>query len=426
MNGATVSEEIDLYEVLELERGASKAEIKKAYHKAALHSHPDKVAESERGEAEIKFKAVSQAYEILSDDEKRSLYDQYGMSAFEKGSGAGGPEMDINDILGSMFGMGGMGGMGGRGGMPRRPKKSEDEINEYKVTLEELYKGKSTKFTSTKKVICELCKGSGGKEGAKPKECSACKGQGIQQKLRQVGPGLVTPVMVECEICSGAGKFYKDKERCKKCKGTRTTEQKKVLELYIPPGSREGDKIILQGEADQHPDQEPGDLIFVVVQEEHETFNRAGSDLQAELQLELIEALRGFDRVVLRHLDGRGIQIKSKPGQILRPGQVLKIIDEGMPVKNSRLGSSGDLYLIVDVILPPDGYFDGSEKKGALEELLPKPKEPLDVEQIDEVEFEIIEDLEGFGGKSGDPRSGAQWEDMDDDEGAQQAECRTQ
>lgn len=192
-------------EVLEIEKGASKIEIKKAYHKvrkpqesarrnhhtnihqAALAHHPDKVAEDDRAEAEIRFKAAKQAYEILSDDDKRHLYDTHGMAAFDPsngGMGGGGPDMDdiFAQMFGGMGGFGGMPGMGGMGGMPggrNVPRKGRSVEQEYEVTLEELYKGKTTKFSNTKNIICSLCKGSGGKQGAKTNACAVCNGRGM-------------------------------------------------------------------------------------------------------------------------------------------------------------------------------------------------------------------------------------------------------
>ena len=188
-----------LTEVLGIQRSASKTEIKKAYHKvselyispactadtrqAALSSHPDKVAEEERDVAEIKFKSVSKAYEILYDDNKRQLYDTHGMSAFDPSQGAGmGAGPDLEDMLSQMFGMGMGGGMppgtGGMGADPQKPHRGADEEHPYQVALEDLYKGKTTKFASTKNIICSHCKGSGGKEKAKAKQCASCAGKG--------------------------------------------------------------------------------------------------------------------------------------------------------------------------------------------------------------------------------------------------------
>ena len=149
---------------------------------AALSSHPDKVAEDEREEADARFKAISQAYEILYDEEKRDMYDTHGMAAFDSGRGGMAGGTNVDDILQQMFGMGG--GMppgfgGGAGpGRAKRPRKGADEDQPYPVTLEELYKGKSARFSSTKTVVCSLCKGKGGKENAKPKACDSCHGQG--------------------------------------------------------------------------------------------------------------------------------------------------------------------------------------------------------------------------------------------------------
>ncbi|QIW94987.1 hypothetical protein AMS68_000505 [Peltaster fructicola] len=424
------AEEIDLYEVLSISKGATKVEIKKAYHKAALSSHPDKVQPEQREEAEIKFKAVSQAYEILSDDQTRALYDQHGMAAFDKGAGGmPGQGPDLDDMLAQMFGMGG----GFPGGAPRpgrRRQKGASEQQAYEVTLEDLYKGKSTKFASTKKVICSQCSGSGGKEKAKPKECGTCKGRGMQTRLRPVGPGLVTQETVACSTCNGLGKFYADKDKCKKCKGVRTVQQKSILELYIPPGSREGDKIVLAGEADQSPDEEePGDIIFQLVEAPHETFNRAGADLQAEITISLAEALTGFNRLVLTHLDGRGISlnIQQPNGQVIRPGQILKVAGEGMPIKRSD--ARGNLYLIVDVEFPADGWLKTDNDLSRVRDILPKSipttKGEASSSLVDEVEFETVEDMEDFGRGSGDPRAQDDWED-DEDDAPGGAQCQQQ
>ena len=364
------------------------------------------------------------------------------MAAFDKGSGPGGMGgggPDLDDLLAQMFGAGGgMGGgafegmhgsfPGGPGGPQRRRGKGKSEVQQYEVTLEELYKGKTTRFASTKNVICDHCKGSGGKEKAKPKPCDTCKGKGSTTRLRPVGPGLVTQETVQCSTCSGKGKFYAEKDKCKKCKGVRTTKAKKVLELYIPRGSREGEQLVLAGEADQDPDDtEPGDIVFVLKEEEHKTFHRAGADLQAELDISLSEALTGFSRTVVTHLDGRGLKLHlTQPeGKVLRPGQVLKVRGEGMPHKRSD--AKGDLYLTLNIKFPADGWLKDQAAVDKVKAVLPVPEKtqyaPGETpEMIDDVEFEIADGMEGFGGGSDDPRGGAEWEDEDDDgpEGAQQ------
>ncbi|KKF97244.1 hypothetical protein CFO_g369 [Ceratocystis platani] len=420
-NGAGAKEE-DLYELLGVERTATPDQIKKAYRKAALQYHPDKVPEERREESEAKFKVVTQAYEILRDEEKRELYDTHGMAAFDpsRAGGAGGPDLD--DILAQMFGFGmgggmpgGMGGMpGGRGG-PSRPTKGEDEEQLYKVTLEDLYKGKTVKFAANKKVNCGICKGSGGKEKSKPTPCEKCGGRGRVEAYRQVGPGMVRREIVSCDHCKGSGNYYKEKDRCKKCKGMRTVEEKKMLELYIPRGSMEGEHIILEGEADQHPDQLPGNLVFTLEEESHEVFTRIGNDLAADLRITLAEALGGFSRVVLVHLDGRGIHITRERGQVLCPGEVIRVSGEGMPPK--RGDTHGDLYLKVSIEFPENDWIKDDESFKTLSSLLPPPADPIKVDEVDEVEYEENVDIEEMGATSSDPRYHDGWEDEDGHDG---------
>ncbi|KAI9051525.1 hypothetical protein LZ554_004571 [Drepanopeziza brunnea f. sp. 'monogermtubi'] len=420
-------EEIDLYDVLGISKTASKNEIRKAYHKAALQHHPDKVAEDKREESELRFKSVSQAYEILFDEEKRRLYDTHGMAAFDPSRGGpggpGGPDLD--DIMAQLFGMGSGGGMPpGFGGGPQRPRRGRDEEQEYRVTLEELYKGKTVKFASTKNIICSHCKGSGGKEKAKPATCERCKGNGATIGLRSVGPGLVTQERMVCDACTGTGKVFKEKDRCKKCKGKRTTSEKKVLEIYIPRGAQEGERITLEGEGDQVPDQTPGDIVFTLVEEDHAIFNRAGDDLSAEVDVTLAEALTGFSRVVLKHLDGRGIHLNHPQGKVLRPGQVLKVAGEGMPLKKSD--AKGDLYLLVKVVFPENGWIADESAFADLKKVLPKPEAPIEATEVDEVEFESDAEIEEFGANSRGPGGGSGWEDEDEDEDEGQPQCAQQ
>lgn len=354
-----------------------------------MQYHPDKVPEDARVESEARFKTITQAYEILRDEEKRHLYDTHGMAAFDPTRG-GGPEVDLNDIISQMFGMN-MGGMPGGGG-PRRPRRSPDEEQPYKVTLEELYKGKTVKFAAEKQVICGQCKGTGAKDKVKPNQCDRCRGVGRQEAFRQVGPGLVRKEVIPCDHCQGSGMYYKEKDRCKKCKGKRTVKENKALEVYIPRGSMQGERIVLEGEADQLPDMTPGDLIFHLIEEPNDNFTRIGHDLSADLHVTLAEALSGFSRVVLKHLDGRGIHIDHPRGKILRPGDVLKVAGEGMPFKRGE--TKGDLYLLVKVDFPEDGWLSGDGEYEALQKLLPAPAAPIQADEVDEVHYEEDADIE--------------------------------
>ena len=244
--------------------------------------------------------------------------------------------------------------------------------------------------------------------------------------LRQVGPGLVTQETVACGNCQASGQVIPEKQRCKKCKGKKVVETKNVLELYIPRGARQGERIVLAGEADQLPDQEPGDIIFTLSEAQHDVFERAGADLRAELKVSLVEALTGFNRVVITHLDGRGLKhnVQQPDGNVLRPGQVLKIEGEGMPMKKSD--ARGDLYLVVDVEFPEDGWLKNDAAVQKVRDALPKSdKQDEKHEEVEEVDVEWDADMEEFGAGSGDPRAGGgEWEDDDDEEAGPQ--CATQ
>jgi DnaJ family protein A protein 2 len=186
--------------------------------------------------------------------------------------------------------------------------------------------------------------------------------------------------------------YYKEKDRCKKCKGKRTVKETKALELYIPRGSMQGERIVLEGEADQIADMTPGDLIFHLVEEPHDHFTRIGHDLSADMHVTLAEALSGFSRVVVKHLDGRGIHIDHPRGKIIRPGDVLKVPNEGMPLK--RGDAKGDLYLIVKVDFPEDGWLSNDSDYESLQKLLPPPAPPIEAEETDDVQYEANADIE--------------------------------
>ena len=186
-----------------------------------------------------------------------------------------------------------------------------------------------------------------------------------------------------CGNCRGTGEVFRDKDRCRKCKGQCVQEEKKVLEIYIPRGSKDGDKITLEGEADEQPGYETGSIVFLLDEKEHDVFTRAGSDLTAALKLDLVETLTGFSRVVVKHLDGRGIRLSHPTGQILRSGQVLKIPGEGMPHKKGE--GKGDLYFVVQIQFPENGW---EPDVAALRKALPPPSQPeIKAEPVDEHEY---------------------------------------
>ncbi|KAH9153850.1 hypothetical protein AeRB84_003983 [Aphanomyces euteiches] len=320
------------YETLGVPKTASAADIKKAYRKLALKNHPDK-----GGDPEL-FKNITVAYEVLSDPEKRELYDQYGEEGLQQGGG-GHPGADI---FSQMF--------GGRGGQRSRgPARGEDLTHPLKVSLEDLYNGKTVKLAVNRDVLCGSCFGRGGPEGAET-TCNTCNGRGMRIQMRQIGPGMVQQVQSVCPDCRGQGKTIRESDKCKVCKGNKVTKERKVLEVHIEKGMRNGQRITFSGEADQAPGTIPGDIIFVVQEKEHAVFQRKGGNLIMEKKITLVESLCGFETIV-EHLDGRQLHIKSIAGEVIKPNQFKAVNGEGMPQHGNPF-VKGQLVILFKVEFP--------------------------------------------------------------------------
>ncbi|KAK9465639.1 hypothetical protein V1512DRAFT_265513 [Lipomyces arxii] len=410
-------DEDDLYKVLGISTTATSVEIKKAYHKAALSSHPDKVSPEDREEAEIRFKVVSKAYEILSDESKRADYDRYGMDAFTSGGRGGGADMDEEEIFREFFGMGGHSHSRGYGHARPHVRRTEDAIQSLSISLRALYKGKTEKMSIKRNVVCTLCKGHGAKSGKAPKKCSKCEGRGVIEGYRSVGNGLMIPVAIKCTVCSGRGEIIKEKDKCKKCKGERVSTQSKILEIYVPPGSQEGDRIVLEGQADEEPGKETGNIVFVLEQEPNDVFSRKGSDLKATINITLVEALCGFSRGVILHLDDRVIRLTVPQGKVIRPNDVLIVPNEGMPVKGGGgPHNRGDLYLEVLIDFPKDNWFLEASEVRKVADLLSFPlRAEIQGDFVDDAEFRIAKSFENYGHDAENDGGEDEWESEGDE-----------
>ncbi|KAF8969256.1 hypothetical protein BDZ97DRAFT_1915598 [Flammula alnicola] len=313
--------ETELYELLGVSFNASEDEIKKAYKRKAKEHHPDKnINDPEAGQ---KFQEMAAAYEILSDANKRSAYDTHGLDGM--GSSRGDP-MDPANFFAQFFAGGGGGGNPMFGfdfgpDMPggRRRGKGEDSVIPYDVTLEDLYNGKSVKMNMEKEVICSVCKGSGARGNAKPKPCSTCEGQGWTNTKIRLPTGAYGISKAACKECHGLGERLKEKERCKKCKGEKTVKEKTRQEIFVEKGMTDRQRIVLAGGGDQEPGIPAGDVIFILKASQHESFERSGNDLLTNVTITLSEALLGFSRIIITHLDGRGIKMTTPPGKIIKP-----------------------------------------------------------------------------------------------------------
>ncbi|XP_057954330.1 dnaJ protein homolog [Malania oleifera] len=368
------------YEVLGVSKDASQDDLKKAYRKAAIKNHPDKGGDPE------KFKELAQAYEVLSDPEKRDIYDQYGEDALKEGMGGGGGGHDPFDIFQSFFGASPFGGGGSSRG--RRQRRGEDVVHPLKVSLEDLYSGTSKKLSLSRNVICSKCSGKGSKSGASMK-CPDCKGSGMKVTIRQLGPSMIQQMQHPCNDCKGTGEAINDKDRCPQCRGEKVVQEKKVVEVVVEKGMKDGHKIKFPGEADEAPDTITGDIVFVIQQKDHPKYKRKGDDLHVEHTLSLTEALCGF-QFVLTHLDNRQLLIKSNPGEVVKPDQLKAINDEGMPIYQ-RSFMRGNLYLHFTVDFPDSLSLDQCK---ALEAVLPpRTSAKLTDMELDECEETTLHDV---------------------------------
>ncbi|XP_057652855.1 dnaJ homolog subfamily A member 2-like [Diorhabda carinulata] len=353
-----------LYEILGVSRNASDSEIKKQYRKLAKEFHPDK-----NPAAGDKFKEISYAYEILSDSKKRSLYDKVGLKGMQEGAqdGFGGDHLFSHLFGGGLFG--GFGGLGGGGS--RRRQRGEDTIHPLKVTLEDMYNGKTSKLQLSKNVICVTCSGKGSKSG-NTERCQTCNGCGLKVTYRQIAPGMAQQTQTRCPDCLGEGEKINEKDRCTTCKGKKVCNETKILEVHIDKGMKENQKIFFRGEGDQQPDMEPGDVVIILQQKPHEKFQRNGDDLYFKHTITLTEALCGFS-FVIHHLDGRDILVKHPPGDVIKPGGVKCVMNEGMPHYKNPF-EKGNLYIPFEIKFP-ENHFTNETNLKALETLLPPRSE---------------------------------------------------
>ncbi|XP_050398697.1 dnaJ homolog subfamily A member 2 [Patella vulgata] len=372
-----------LYDILNVGRNASESEIKKAYYKLAKEFHPDK-----NPDAGERFKEISFAYEVLSNPEKKEIYDRHGLQGIkEGGQGGGGFGAGMfDDIFGSFFGFPGMPGMSGMGGGGRRGRRrGENTMHPLRVTLEDLYNGKAAKLQLSKTIICKKCSGLGGKQGATIK-CRVCQGRGIKVTLRQLGPGMVQQMQSVCPDCHGEGEIINERDRCKECKGKKVSNETKILEVHVDKGMQDGQRITFRGEGDQLPDVDPGDVVIVLQLREHDKFVRDHADLSYTHSIGLTEALCGFS-FSLKHLDGRDLVISNPPGEVIKPGLIKTVVGEGMPMYRNPF-EKGDMYIKFDVTFPPNNFIPAESMK-KLEKLLPeRPKyEKPTGEHVEEVDL---------------------------------------
>jgi molecular chaperone DnaJ len=330
------------YETLECQKGASGDVLKSAYRKLAMRFHPDKNPGDHT--AEVKFKEINEAYDVLKDDQKRAAYDRFGHAAFEAGMGAAGARAgnpfgdfsSFGDVFEDIFGQM-MGGMA-RG---KRQNRGQDLRYNLSITLEEAFRGRSAEIKVPTQVACEACSGSGAEPGHSPETCPACAGHG---KVRAT-QGFFT-IERSCSSCRGTGKIIRNP--CKGCRGSGLVQKDRMLNVDVPPGVEEGTRIRLSGEGAAGVNGGPsGDLYIFLSVAEHSIFQRDGHDLHCRVPVSFVTAAMGGS-VEVPTLDGGRAKVSIPEGT--QPGRQFRLKAKGMPVLRSA--QKGDLYVELAVETP--------------------------------------------------------------------------
>ena len=329
----------DYYEVLGVAKNATEAELKSAFRKAAMVHHPDRNPGDK--DAEVKFKELNEAYQCLSDGQKRAAYDRFGHAAFDQGGGGGGFGAEgfassMADIFDDLFG--GLGG--GRRNSGGRERGSDLRYN-MEITLEEAFSGKAATIKVPTTVTCETCAGSGAKAGSKPRACSPCQGQG--RVRAQQGFFAIERT---CPACGGRGQVIDNP--CGSCSGAGRVTRERNLSVNIPAGVEDGTRIRLTGEGEAGVRGGPaGDLYIFLSIKPHPFFQRDGADLYCQVPISMVQAALGGEFAV-HTLDGAESMVRIPEGT--QSGKQFKLRSKGMPVLRSR--DFGDLYVQARVETP--------------------------------------------------------------------------
>ncbi|KAH7341688.1 hypothetical protein B0J17DRAFT_714841 [Rhizoctonia solani] len=329
---AVVAASADYYKVLDVDRRANDATIKKAYKKLSKKYHPDK---NTTPEAKDKFVDISRAYEVLSDSEKRAIYDRHGEEGLKQHE-AGRNAPDPFNMFSNFFG----------GGHQEQSRKGPTMLTEFEVSLADMYSGNHVEFRIKKRILCDHCRGSGAASDGDIHTCGGCNGQGVKLVKQQVFPGMYAQTQVTCNECGGRGKVIK--KVCPHCQGHKVVDHTAEYTLDVTPGMPEGHEVVFEGEADESPDYDAGDVVLRVRSGKTSGgFRRKENSLYWTETIGVDEALLGFERNIT-HLDGHIVTLKKNG--TTQPGHVQMVESEGMPIFEGT--GHGDLFVTYNVVLP--------------------------------------------------------------------------
>lgn len=375
----------DYYEVLGVSRSADENELKKAYRKMALKYHPDKNPGDKA--AEEKFKEAAEAYEVLSDKEKRARYDRFGHAAAGNGGfgGFSGGGMSMDDIFqhfGDVFGGGTFGGFGRSSGGGRRVNRGTNLRVKVKLTLEEIANGVQKKIKVSKYISCKSCSGTGAENASGYSTCSTCRGSGQITSVTETFIGRMQTTST-CPHCGGEGKTIKNK--CNTCFGDGIVKGEEVIEINIPQGVSDEMQLSMNGKGNAAPRGGiPGDLIVAIEEEPHEHLKRDGINLHYDLHISFIDAALGTS-IEVPTIDGKA-RIKIEPGT--QGGKVLRLRDKGLPdINNPR--HRGDLLVDINVWTPRNL---STEERSLLEKLRKSENFKPNPDKNDKSFFEKMKD----------------------------------
>ena len=350
------------YKILGVEKTASQADIKKAYRKLVIKKHPDKGGDVKE------FQEIQLAYDTLSDENKRKVYDEYGEEGIKEGM-SGDEPTSIFDLFNP-----------GKKKNVRRKTKSVLQMLE--VTLEEIYQGKEKYFEISRYRLCQKCKGNGSKDPNANTKCPDCDGKGVKIVIQKMGHTILQSQQ-GCSKCRGEGFVIKNEDKCPSCKGLKVKQESKMIKVELDKGAPDGKRYTFEGESDEQPGMDPGDVVIEIKIKKHKYFDRTGADLTYVADISLLEALTGF-QLLITHLDGRKVLINSKKGEIIKPGTIQTVKECGMPFFDHPT-QFGNLYIKFNIIFPQKIK---EEQKTSLQELFPKiVMEIKDIKSIKEKYF---------------------------------------